>query len=292
MEFQGAFTALVTPFQNGEVDEEAYRGLIEWQIEQGIHGLVPCGTTGESATLSHAEHKKVVEICVDQVKGRVPVLAGAGSNNTKEAIELTRSAKDSKADGALLITPYYNKPTQHGLIEHFAAVAKEVSMPFIVYNVPGRTSVNLLPETLAKMEKRIPEVKGVKEATGDMSQCSRVLEFCSDAFRVLSGDDFTALSLYILGGCGVISVVSNIMPGDMAAMWNAFADGDLQKARELHFKMAPLYRAMFLETNPVPAKTALGWMGKLDFEARLPMVEMLPDNQEKLRAALKSVDLI
>jgi 4-hydroxy-tetrahydrodipicolinate synthase len=292
MEFRGTFTALVTPFRNGEVDEETYRQLIEWQIEEGIQGLVPCGTTGESATLSHDEHKKVIKICVDQVKGRVPVLAGAGSNNTKEAVELTRDAKDSKADGALLITPYYNKPTQHGLIEHFAALAKEVSMPYIVYNVPGRTSVNLLPETLAEMKKRVPEVVGVKEATGNMEQVSRVIEFCGPDFQVLSGDDFTALATYALGGCGVISVVSNIMPRKMSDMGKAFMAGNLEGARKLHYELAPLYRAMFLETNPVPAKTALGWMGKLKFETRLPMVPMLEANQDKLRAALKSSDAL
>ena len=195
MEFRGAITALVTPFRNGEVDEEAFRAFIEWQIEQGIHGLVPCGTTGESATLSHEEHKRVIRICVDQVKGRVPVLAGAGSNNTREAIELTQDAKDAKADGALLITPYYNKPTQAGLVAHFKAIAERVDMPFIVYNVPGRTAVNLLPETLAILKEEIRQVIGVKEATGDLTQVSRVLEFCGEDFQVLSGDDFTALPL-------------------------------------------------------------------------------------------------
>jgi len=292
MEFRGTFTALVTPFQNGEVDEEAYRRLIEWQIEEGVQGLVPCGTTGESATLSHAEHKKVIKICVDQVKGRVPVLAGAGSNNTKEAIELTRDAKDSKADGALLITPYYNKPTQHGLIEHFAALAKEVSMPFIVYNVPGRTSVNLLPETLAEMKKRVPDVVGVKEATGNLEQISRVVEFCGPDFQVLSGDDFTALATFAIGGCGVISVASNVAPKKMSSMWTSYAKGDLADARKLHYELAPLFRAMFLETNPVPAKTSLGWMGKLKFETRLPMVPMLPANQEKLKSVLTGCGLL
>lgn len=292
MEFRGAFTALVTPFQNGRVDEERYRALIEWQIEQGIHGLVPCGTTGESATLSHEEHKRVIRICVDQVKGRVPVLAGAGSNNTKEAIELTREAKEAKADGALLITPYYNKPTQHGLIEHFAALAAEVSMPFIVYNVPSRTSVNLLPETLAKMKKRIPEVVGVKEATGDLNQISRVVEYCGEDFMVLSGDDFTVLPTLAVGGRGVISVVSNIVPNLMAGLCDAFSSGDLATAKALHFRMSPLYRAMFLETNPVPAKTALARMGRLHFETRLPMVPLLPENEKKLTDILKTAGLI
>jgi len=292
MEFRGAFTALVTPFSGGEVDEDRYRALIEWQIEQGIHGLVPCGTTGESATLSHAEHKRVIRICVEQVNGRVPVLAGAGSNNTREAVDLTREAKEAGADGALLITPYYNKPTQHGLVEHFAAIAAEVALPFVVYNVPGRTSVNVLPETLAKIKKRVPQVAGVKEATGNLTQISDIIEYCGPDFAVLSGDDFTVLPTLAVGGVGVISVVSNIVPAMMAGMCDAFFAGDLAKARELHYGMAPLCRAMFLETNPVPAKTALAWMGRLDFETRLPMVAMLPANQDKLRAILAAAGLV
>jgi len=292
MEFRGAFTALVTPFSGGEVDEDRYRALIEWQIEQGIHGLVPCGTTGESATLSHAEHKRVIRICVEQVKGRIPVLAGAGSNNTREAVDLTREAKEAGADGALLITPYYNKPTQHGLVEHFAAIAAQVALPFVVYNVPSRTSVNVLPETLAKIKARVPQVVGVKEATGNLTQISDIIEYCGPDFAVLSGDDFTVLPTLAVGGVGVISVVSNIVPGMMAGMCNAFFAGDLAKARELHYRMAPLCRGMFLETNPVPVKTALGWMGKLGFETRLPMVEMLPANQDKLRAILAAAGLV
>ncbi len=292
MMFRGAFTALVTPFSGGEIDEDRYRELIEWQIEQKIHGLVPCGTTGESATLSHAEHKRVIRICVEQVKGRVPVLAGAGSNNTREAVDLTREAKEAGADGALLITPYYNKPTQHGLVEHFAAIAAEVALPFVVYNVPGRTSVNVLPETLVRIRKRVPQVVGVKEATGNLTQISDIIEYCGPDFAVLSGDDFTVLPTLAIGGVGVISVVTNIVPGLMSAMCEAFFAGDLQTARELHYRMAPLCRGMFLETNPVPAKTALAWMGRIAFGARLPMVEMLPANQDKLRAILSAAGLI
>ena len=292
MEFRGAITALVTPFRNGEVDEEAYRALIEWQIEQGIHGLVPCGTTGESATLSHKEHKRVIRICVDQAKGRVPVLAGAGSNNTREAIEITQDAKEAKADGALLITPYYNKPTQAGLIAHFKAIGERVDMPFIVYNVPGRTSVNLLPETLAVMKKEIPQVVGVKEATGDLNQVSRVIEFCGEDFMLLSGDDFTALPTMAIGGRGVISVVSNFAPAKMVAMCEAALAGDLTKAKALHYELSPLYRAAFLETNPVPAKTALEMMGRFPLEVRLPMVPMQPQNREKLKTVLTEAGLI
>lgn len=292
MEFRGAITALVTPFRSGEVDEEAFRALIEWQIEQGIHGLVPCGTTGESATLSHEEHKRVIRICVDQVKGRVPVLAGAGSNNTREAIELTQDAKDAKADGALLITPYYNKPTQAGLVAHFKAIADRVDMPFIVYNVPGRTAVNLLPETLAILKEEIRQVIGVKEATGDLTQVSRVLEFCGEDFQVLSGDDFTALPTMAIGGCGVISVVSNFVPKKMSAMCEAVFAGDLKTAKALHYDMSPLYRAAFIETNPVPAKTALALMGRFPFETRLPMVPLQPENKAKLEAVLQKAGLI
>ena len=292
MEFRGAITALVTPFRNGEVDEEAYRAFIEWQIEQGIHGLVPCGTTGESATLSHDEHKRVIRICVDQAKGRVPVLAGAGSNNTREAIELTQDAKDANADGALLITPYYNKPTQAGLAAHFKAIADRVDLPLILYNVPGRTSVNLLPETLADIRKACKQVIGVKEATGDLNQVSRVLEFCGEDFQVLSGDDFTALPTMAIGGRGVISVVSNFVPRMMAAMCDAALAGDLKTAKALHFKMGPLFRVSFIETNPVPAKMALDLMGRFPFETRLPMVPLQPHNLDKLKSVLTDAGLL
>lgn len=287
MQFTGAFTALVTPFTNGAVDEEAYRAHIEWQIEQGIDGLVPCGTTGESATLSHAEHVQVIKICVDQVKGRVPVLAGAGSNNTTEAVELARHAKDAKADGALLITPYYNKPTQAGLIAHFKAIADGVSMPFIVYNVPGRTSVNLLPQTVAALKKQVSDVVGIKEATGNLTQISEVIEFCGKDFTVLSGDDFTVLPTLAIGGHGVISVVSNVAPALMRKLCKAWRKGDIKKAQRLHYKLAPISRAMFMETNPIPAKTALGMMGRMKPELRLPLVNMCPENDARLAEVLK-----
>ena len=292
MQFKGAFTALVTPMQNGEVDEDAYRALIEWQIEQGIHGLVPCGTTGESATLSHAEHKQVVSICVDQVKGRVPVVAGAGSNNTREAIELTRHAKEAKADGALLITPYYNKPPQEGLVAHFAEIARHVSMPFVVYNVPGRTGINLLPETLAQMAKSVPEVVGVKEATADLIQVSKILELCGPDFIVLSGDDFTVLPTLAVGGVGVISVVTNFAPKAMADMVAAYAAGDTTTAKDLHYWLAPLCRAAFMTTNPIPAKTALSLMGRIKPEVRLPMVSLDDARTQDLREVLATAGVL
>jgi len=292
MQFQGAFTALVTPFRNGAVDEERYRAFIEWQIEQGINGLVPCGTTGESATLTHQEHKDVIRICVEQVKGRVPVLAGAGSNNTREAVELTRYAKQAVADGALLITPYYNKPTQEGLYQHFKAIAAEVPMPFIVYNVPSRTGTNLCPETLARMKRDIPEVIGIKEATGNLIQVSEIIEYCGADFQVLSGDDFTVLPLLAVGGCGVISVSSNVVPAKMAELCRAFFQGDLATARRVHYELASINRAMFLETNPIPVKTALSMMGKMELELRLPMVPLQPANQSRLRDILSAAGIV
>lgn len=292
MYFRGAFTALVTPFRDGLLDEKAYREHIEWQIDQGIHGLVPCGTTGESATLSHDEHKRVIGVCVDQVKGRVPVLAGAGSNNTFEAVELTRYAKQAGADAALLITPYYNKPTQAGLIAHFKAICAEVDLPFVLYNVPGRTACNMLPETLAVLRRDCPSIVGVKEATGDLVQISNIFEQLDSEFCLLSGDDFTLLPTLALGGAGVISVVSNVAPGKMAGLCDAFFAGDMETAKRLHFELAPLVRAMFYETNPIPAKTALAKMGRINLELRLPLVPMSPANEARLTDALSAAKLI
>lgn len=293
MEFRGAYTALVTPFKNGAVDEEAYRRFIEWQIEQGIDGLVSVGTTGESATLSHDEHCEVIRICIDQAKGRVPVVAGTGGNDTREAIELTKFAKQAGADASLQVTPYYNKPSQEGLVEHYRAIAKAAPMPLIIYNVPGRTSLNLLPKTLARMAREIPEVVAVKEASANLSQVSEIVEFCGPRFQVLSGDDFTVLPLLSVGGIGVISVVSNIVPDLMAGMCKAFFQKENEKAKELHLKMSPLNRGMFLETNPVPVKTALAMMGRIPAaEFRLPLVPLLPANQTALRDILKAAALI
>lgn len=292
MRFAGAYTALVTPFKDGKVDEERYREHIERQIEQGIHGLVPCGTTGESATLSHAEHESVIRICVEQVKGRVPVIAGAGSNNTTEAVSLTRFAKKVGADAALHITPYYNKPTQEGLFRHFKTIAEEVALPIIMYNVPGRTGCNMLPPTVARLAREVPGIAGIKEATANMVQASNILEQCGPDFCVFSGDDFTVLPLLALGGRGVISVTSNVVPAQMAGLCNAFAAGDLAEARRLHFALEPLNRAMFLETNPIPVKTALAMMGLMGPEFRLPLVDMQPENKERLRETLRAAGLV
>jgi 4-hydroxy-tetrahydrodipicolinate synthase len=288
---KGAITAIVTPFKNGQLDEEAYRQLIERQIEGGIHGLVPCGTTGESPTLSHAEHKRVVEICLDQVKKRVPVIAGAGSNSTAESLELTKHAQAAGADYALMITPYYNKPTQEGLYQHYKTVTDATKIPIVVYNVPGRTSVNLLPETMARLAQ-IPNIVGLKDATGDLKQGAKTLELCGDKITVLSGDDFTTLPLMCVGGLGVISVVSNVVPGDMAGMCNAFFKGDLEGAKKLHYKMWPLIEAMFLETNPVPVKAAMKMLGKITGEVRQPLCLMSAANEEKLRSVMQKYGLI
>jgi 4-hydroxy-tetrahydrodipicolinate synthase len=292
MEFKGALTALVTPFKNGGIDEEAYRAFIEWQIESGIDGVVPCGTTGESATLSHDEHKEVISICIDQVNKRIPVLAGSGSNNTREAIELTRFAKSAGADGALMITPYYNKPTQEGMIAHFKAIADEVSLPMVVYNVPGRTGTNLLPATLGRMAREIPTVIGVKEATGDMKQASRVVEECGEDFTLLSGDDFTILPFMALGGKGVISVISNIEPAKTHALCAACRANDWKTARSLFYELVPLNRAMFLESNPIPVKTSLSLMGRMEPTLRLPMTPLADDHLETLTRVLKEHHLI
>ena len=291
MRISGAITALVTPFINGRVDEERFREFIEWQIQEGINGLVPCGTTGESATLSHDEHEEVIRICIDQVKGRVPVIAGAGSNNTKEAIRLAAFAKHAGADAILLITPYYNKPTQEGVFAHFKAIASEVSIPTLVYNVPGRTGLNVMPATMARLFKEIPEIIGIKEATGDLCQVSDMLEMCGDSLTLLSGDDFTIAPSMAIGGKGVISVISNIAPRKTAALCAAMSAGNVAEGRRLHYELAPLCRACFLETNPIPVKTALALMGKMSLELRLPLVELLPENLTRLKEYLKSAGL-
>ncbi|MGD0970570.1 MAG: 4-hydroxy-tetrahydrodipicolinate synthase [Desulfobaccales bacterium] len=288
---KGAITALVTPFKDDRIDEEAYRALIERQIREGIHGLVPCGTTGESPTLSHAEHKRVVSICIDQVKKRVPVVAGAGSNSTAESLELTKHVQDAGADYALIITPYYNKPTQEGLYQHYKTIASQTRIPIVVYNVPGRTSLNLLPETMARLSE-LPNIVGLKDATGDLKQGAKTLELCGDKITVLSGDDFTVLPLLAIGGQGVISVVSNVAPADMAEMCNAFFQGSLAAARKLHFKMWPLMEAMFYETNPAPAKTALKMMGQITGEVRQPLCPLSQANETRLRQVMQEYGLI
>lgn len=292
MLFSGAMTALVTPFKDNAIDEEAFRAFIEWQIAEGIHGLVPCGTTGESATLTHSEHERVIEICIEQAAGRVPVLAGAGSNNTTEAISLTKFARNAGADGALLITPYYNKPTQDGLYEHFKAIATAVDLPLVPYNVPGRTGCNMLPPVVSKLAKEFSNIVGIKEATGDMGQGSEILEHCPQRFSLLSGDDLTAFPLMALGARGVISVTSNIAPARVVAMANAVLAGNLLEGRTIHHDLFGLSRAMFMVSNPIPVKTALAMMDKMTAEMRLPLCPMDEENNRKLAAILQAHALL
>lgn len=289
--FKGSYTALITPFKNGGIDEKSLRGLIEFQIEGGTAGLVPCGTTGESATLTHAEHKKVIEIAVDAAKKRVPVIAGTGSNSTEEAIALTKSAKEIGADAALLISPYYNKPTQEGLYQHYKAVAEAVDIPMILYNVPGRTQVNILPETVARLS-RIRNIVALKDATGSLQQASDTISLCGGDFNLLSGDDANTLPILSVGGTGVISVTANIAPREVAALCDAFFKGDLSEARKIHYKLLSLHNSMFIETNPIPVKTALALMGKCEESFRLPLCGMSEKNRESLKSKMKDFGLI
>lgn len=289
--FKGSMVAIVTPFKNGKVDEKALEELIEFHVKSGTDVIVPCGTTGESATLTHEEHHRVVELTVKTVNKRVPVVAGAGSNSTAETLELTTFAKKAGADGVLLITPYYNKPTQEGLYQHFKKVAESVDIPIVLYNVPGRTSLNMLPSTVARL-RSIKNIVGIKEATGDMKQVSELIRLCGRDFDVISGDDFTTLPLLHLGGVGAISVTANIVPADAAGMFDAFFAGKYEEALKLHYKMEPLHGMMFIETNPVPVKTALSLMGRIGEEFRLPLCPMADANKEKLKKALKDYGLL
>ena len=282
----GSHVAIVTPFRKGKVDERALGDLIEWQIAKGTNGIVPCGTTGESATLTHEEHNRVIELTVEVVRGRVPVMAGTGSNCTDEAISLTKHAKQAGADAALLITPYYNKPTQEGLYRHYKAIAEAVDLPLVLYNIPGRTGVNMLPATIARLAA-IKNVVGVKEGSGTVQQASDIVQMCGDRLSVLAGDDSLTLPMMAVGGKGVITVTANIAPAEMAQMVKAFADGRVDEARRLHFQLSPLFAALFYETNPIPVKEALGMMGKIDPELRLPLCPMSQDNREKLMRVLK-----
>ncbi len=290
--FRGAFVAIVTPFFDGKIDEQGLIDLIKFQIENGTHGIVPCGTTGESATMSHEEHHRVVELTIKTVNGRVPVLAGTGSNSTSETIELTRHAKEAGAAGALVITPYYNKPSQEGLYQHFKSVADEVDIPIIMYNVPSRTSINMLPATVARCAE-IKNVVGIKEATGNLNQISEVIHLCPDDFAVMSGDDFTSMATVAVGGTGVISVTSNVEPKGMAAMMDAALSDDMVKARELHYQLFPLMQAMFFDTNPVPAKTTLELMGKIKSATpRQPLWTIGDDALAKMKKVIIEYGLI
>ncbi len=289
--FEGVLTALVTPFRDGAVDERALQELVELQIAAGVDGLVPCGSTGEAATLSHAEHRRVIEVVVAAARGRVQVVAGTGSNATREAIELTLHAKEAGADGALLISPYYNKPTPEGIVQHYAAIARETAFPLLVYNIPGRTASNIQPETLARLAE-IEQVVGVKESCGDLHQVAQMMAAVPDDFAVLSGDDWAVLPILALGGAGVISTSSNVAPGELVGMVRAFKAGELEQARASYFRLLPLFDVLFCETNPIPVKAALALLGRIDDEVRLPLTPLSAPNRERLQVALKEFGLL
>jgi 4-hydroxy-tetrahydrodipicolinate synthase len=283
--FSGTFTALVTPFRNSVVDVEALEGMVEFQVQHGVSGLVPCGTTGETPAMSEAEDRVVVETVVRVAAGRVPVVAGTGSNSTDMAIKYTRMAQEAGADGSLQVAPYYNKPTQEGLYRHFATIAESTDLPLILYNIPGRTSVTISAETMARLAE-IPNIVGVKDSTLSMNMISDVISLCGDEFDVLSGDDPMTLPLISLGGVGVISVASNVAPGAVSDMVKALLEGDWDRGRELHYELLPLFRALFVETNPIPVKTAASLLGLCSDEMRLPLIPMSGENLRLLQETM------
>jgi 4-hydroxy-tetrahydrodipicolinate synthase len=290
--FQGSIVAMVTPFRNGRIDEPKVKELVELHVTHGTDAIVPCGTTGESPTLSHDEHHHMVELTVAAAAGRIPIIAGTGSNSTAEAIELTKHAERAGANGALVVNPYYNKPTQDGLYRHFRAVAEATALPILVYNIQGRTAVNIETPTMERLARDCRNIVGVKEASGSLDQMSQVILACGPDFSVLSGDDNITLPLLAIGGRGVISVIANIVPRETSEMVHAALDGDWKRARELHYKLFPLARAAFLETNPIPIKEAMAMAGILEPEFRLPMCRMGDANREKLRAILTTYGLV
>lgn len=289
--FKGSFVALITPFKNGRIDEKAFRKLVNWQIEEGTHGLVPMGTTGESPTVSHDEHKRVVEICIEETRGRVPVIAGAGSNSTAEAIELARHAKAAGADAALVVTPYYNKPTQAGLYAHFKAVHDAARLPILIYNIPGRSVIDMTVDTMAELAK-LPRIVGVKDATADLARPARTRLAIGEKFCQLSGEDATALSFNAQGGVGCISVTANVAPRLCAEMHKASLAGDYARALEIHLKLMPLHTALFVEASPAPVKYAASRLGLCEPDVRLPLVETLKTTRARVDAALKSAGLL
>jgi len=289
--FKGSIVALITPFRNGAVDEKAFQDLVEWQIGQGTHGLVPCGTTGESPTLSPAEHKRVVELCVEAAKGRVPVIAGSGSNSTEEAIDFTRHAKEAGADAALVVCPYYNRPTQEGLYQHFKAISDAVELPMVIYNIPVRTAVDMSIATMARLAK-LSNVVGVKDATNDLARPLRTRQAIGADFCMLSGEDVTALAFNAQGGVGCISVTANVAPRACADMQEAWAKGDTARATRINDRLAALHDALFCETSPAPVKFGTSLLGKSTAEVRLPLVPAGPEAQEKMRQAMRSAGVL
>jgi 4-hydroxy-tetrahydrodipicolinate synthase len=289
--FSGSMVALVTPFKDGKVDWRSLEALVDFHIQNGTHGIVPCGTTGESATLSHEEHDEVIATVIKAVNKRIPVIAGTGSNSTEEAVRLTRTAEKAGADGALMISPYYNRPTQEGIYQHYKKVAAEVGIPIIVYNIPGRTGSKIEPETLARLAD-LKNIAGVKEATGSVDQAIDVIRLCGDNLAVYSGEDSLTFSLMALGGKGVISTVANITPREMAQLAEACLKGNWEKGRELQFKLVPLIRSVFIETNPIPVKTALSLMGRCTPELRLPLTPMSEGALKKLKQSMIDFGLL
>ncbi len=291
MIFEGSMVALVTPMKNGTVDESALRALIDRQIQNGTSCIIPCGTTGESATLTHEEHNRVIEITVEQVGTRAGVMAGAGSNATHEAVRLNKAAHKTGANASLHITPYYNKPTQEGLYQHYKAVSESSELPLFLYNVPGRTAVNMLPETVARLSE-FKNIIGIKEACGNLDQVKQVIKLCPKDFIVLSGEDAQTLDIYKMGGRGAISVTANVVPADTCLQWNLFKEGKLSEAEALTKKLLPLHDSMFIETNPIPVKAALAMLGLITEEYRLPLVAISDANRTKLKAALTAYGLL
>ncbi len=289
--FKGSTVALMTPFLNGQVDEHKLTELVHFHMKNGTSAILPCGTTGESPTLSTKEHQRVIEVCVEAAEKKIPILAGTGSNSTAEAVELTKHAAKAKADGALIVTPYYNKPTQRGLYLHFKTIANSVNIPIILYNIPGRTSRNIEPETMAKLAQDCKNIIGVKEAAGSLDQMQTIISMCPPDFILLSGDDALTLPLLSIGGKGVISVVANLVPADVATLIEAFEQGNIKQAQSLHYRLLPLVKAMFLETNPIPVKTAAEMLGMCSGELRLPLCPMLDNNHKKLKEALEEYGL-
>ncbi|MCK4401451.1 4-hydroxy-tetrahydrodipicolinate synthase [bacterium] len=287
--FEGSIVAIVTPFKGNKIDERRLSELIEFHISEGTSAILPCGCTGEAATLSHKEQEYMIKLVIDIVNKRVPVIAGTGSNSTEEALALTKSAKDAGADGALLITPYYNKPTPRGQCLHYEKIAKAVDIPIVLYNVPSRTGISILPQTVAELSK-IDNIVAIKEASGSLDQISAIMDMCD--ITVLSGDDALTLPMMALGAKGVISVAANVVPKHMAMMVKNFMDGNLEESRKIHFNLFSLFKALFYETNPIPVKTALGMMGKIIPQLRLPLCEIKKENAERLREALIDIGVL
>ncbi|MDX1958472.1 MAG: 4-hydroxy-tetrahydrodipicolinate synthase [Leptospiraceae bacterium] len=278
--FQGVFTAIITPFKNDRIDYDSYFLILDKQIQSGISGVVPCGTTGESPTLSTEEHTELIRKTVEYCKGKIQVLAGAGSNSTKEAVELTKHACEDGADGILSVNPYYNKPTQEGLYQHFWTIAENSTKPIMLYNIPGRTGVNLLPETITRLSAH-PRISSIKEATGDLGQMAKTIYLLPKEFTVLSGDDNLTLPLLAIGGVGVVSVVSNLFPKSIKELVDSFQKGNLDRAREIHYKLLPIFALAFMETNPIPVKQAMSWFGFGNGEIRLPLTTLSKNSQSE-----------